>query len=618
MTRRAARGAAAILALAVAGSSATSVRAADADLEKRVDAIVADLGEPDASIRARGAKALKQLGPAAVPLLIDRIPDDVSSKRFQGVVDGIGGLDADGAVAAIETCRSEWRAKGWRRAATEKPAPKEKDPEPGRGRGRPRDTAPPDAPRGQRWIDAVLDRLRTHRADSVRRTVTLEPGALWDASFIPPWIEQLLASPVKKLPESLVGESIAVRESAMKLEIDTGKDGKFAAAVGIDFGRVIDVGPKKTPRKVLVFQRLGRWIAAPATTLSGEVDGVAVEFLDADQDGAFDGEKDLVRFAGGAFRHVGEEPTAWTEQGLVSWKLIRFTTRDEGKDTVIWTLQVETEPEPSWRTPEQAAEMKSLNTWRQAAGLPPQRIDRMWSEACGLHHAYWVANGFSGHDEYKGKPAITPRGAEAGKRSSVGTSPDGARFARDIFWTILHRGSCLGTPEGGVGAFPGPVGSLLWGPPIDASQRGFPLLIPGPGQTGVPVKCEPEIPVPDPDPKYYDTPRGTPICITWTRAGDRFADLKDLSVELFRATPKAVDPADEGESVPTAAGPVPISGTLWCKEHRYKEDFASGFPEDSAIFCASSPLDADTAYVVRFRATGKEGPVEFAWQFRTE
>ena len=109
------------------------------------------------------------------------------------------------------------------------------------------------------------------------------------------------------------------------------------------------------------------------------------------------------------------------------------------------------------------------------------------------------------------------------------------------------------------------------------------------------------------------------ICVTWPRGGDRFADLKDLSVELFRATPK---PPDEGATeegpAPAAKGPEPLPGTLWCKEHRYKEDFASGFPEDSAIFCAASPLDADTPYVVRFRATGKEGPVEIVWQFRTE
>jgi hypothetical protein len=602
---RAASAAVALLAAASAPGTAPA-RAADAELEKRVDALVQDLGEIDANVRAKAARELAQLGPAAVPLLLDRIPDDVASKRFAGVVDGIGAIDADGAIAEIESTRSEWTRKGWRRPASEKAPPKPKEPEPGRGRGR-EQQQPPTAPRGERWIDAVLDRLRTHRAASVRRSVALESGALWDVGYAAPWTVVALGTPAKRLPETIAGEAVPVREAdGGKLEIDLAKDGKFATAVGSDLGRVVETGPRRTPRRLLVFRRLGAWYAAPGATLSGELDGAPVEFLDADLDGAFDGKDDLVRFAGGAFRRVSEEPTAWTSQGLVTWKLRRATEKEKGeakessRDAPAWFLDAETEPEPAWRTAEQTAEMGALNSWRQAVGLPPQRIDHAWSDACALHHEYWAKNGFSGHDEDKGRPAWTKRGAEAGQRSSVTNSPDGGRFVRDIAWTILHRQSCVGDAEGGVGAFAGPTGALLWGSRHDVSPRGFPILAPGAGQQDAPVACESEIPVPDRDPKYYATTRGAPVAVSWMRLGGRFAELKNLRLELFA----------EGTG-------EPLAGTLWSKENRYREDFASGFPEESAIFCAAAPLAEGTLHVARFRADGKEGPVEIVWQFRT-
>jgi hypothetical protein len=85
------------------------------------------------------------------------------------------------------------------------------------------------------------------------------------------------------------------------------------------------------------------------------------------------------------------------------------------------------------------------------------------------------------------------------------------------------------------------------------------------------------------------------------RLGGRFAELTDLRLDLFA----------EGKG-------DPLPGTLWSKENRYKEDFAAGFPEESAIFCAAAPLAGGTVHVARFRATGKDGPVEIVWQFRTE
>jgi hypothetical protein len=199
-----------------------------------------------------------------------------------------------------------------------------------------------------------------------------------------------------------------------------------------------------------------------------------------------------------------------------------------------------------------------------------------------------------------GRPAATTRGAEAGQRSSVGTSPDGARFVRDISWTILHRQSCVGDADGGVGAFAGPSGALLWGSRHDANPRGFPILVPGPGQTDVPLGCEPEIPVPDRDPQYYATKRGAPVAVSWLRLGGKFAELQHLRLELFA----------EGRG-------EPLPGTLWSKENRYKADFAGGFPEESAIFCAETTLAPATPYVARFRADGREGPVEIVWQFTT-
>jgi hypothetical protein len=589
MSRRA-RAAACAAALALAVLATPAATAADPALERKVDELVSDLGEPDANVRARAAKAVRALGREVVPLLMARLPAEVGTRKWEGVLDAAGDLDADAAIAEIQSTRSEWRKNGWLRPASAAPPRKEaRDEKPPPRRGRRGPQAEPEAPRGERVADAILDRLRSRRPAESRRSVALEPGELWDAAAVPPWVERPVG---RKLPDEIAGADVPAREAETKLELDLARDGKFSTAVPADFARVVETGTKRAPRKVVVFRRLGRWLAAPAATLSGEADGVTVEFLDTDFDGAFDGDDDLVRFGGGAFRLVSHEPAFWTPKGLRLWRLRRDGARH--------TLEIEDEPEPAWRTPEQAKEMDELNRWRQAAGLVPDRIDRARSDACRLHHVYWERNGFSGHDQYKDRPAFDARGAVAGKRSSVGTSPDGARFVRDIMWTILHRNSCVGDGSDGVGAWAGPAGSLLWGSEIDLSERAAPMLVPGPGQSDVPVRCEPEIPVPDRDPRYYATPRGTPVAVTWGRLGGRWAELTGLSVELFA----------EGRG-------DPLPGTLWSKEHRYKEDFASGFPEESAIFCADAPLAPDTPYVARFRATGKEGPVEMVWQFRT-
>lgn len=562
VTSRAVLGCAALCALA-----APPVRADEASLafDAKVDALVEQARAEDATARKKALDGLRALGAPAMPQILRSVGRSPGSPEWESAVAVLVALDPAQALAHVETMRSEWEAWGWRETS-------------GPDRGR--------APR--RVADELIDRLVAARSSEWTKPVRLEPATLEDPFHVPPWAEHVVEG---TLPSSLLWTDVAVREKGAKLEIDTGGDGSFATRADPAKPLVVSVGSKERPRRALVYRRAGRWRAAPCGLLRGTADGTLVELLDVEADGDFAGASDLVRAGTDAFRVQRGSPFLWTPAGLV-----RFRVR---RDAQGWTFSTLAEPEPQWMDGTSQPMAEALNAWRAAAGLAPQRVDRARTAACGLHHEYWKKHGFTDHREDRSKKEWTADGARAGQASSVWATGNGAAFVTWIAATILHRSSLLGSADEGAGAYAGGCGSLLWGGRIDAAAHGFPILVPGPGQSQVPPGCAPENPAPSGDPNFYGHGRAFPVSVT------------------FSEWPAGV-PADGRIELFEGASAKPLAGTTFSAAKPYHDSYTGGFPGDSVIFVADGYLRTNTVHTARFTGQGQGGPVEFAWQFRTK
>lgn len=549
-----------IVALGAAGSVAS---AADPALEARVNALAAELVAPDPESRRRALEDLRRLGTDAIPQLLTCAGREVGTPAWEASIGALLTIDPAQALAHVETCRSSWSSYGWLTPASERS--------------------------GRRVVDELVDRLLAARAAAWTKPARLEP-ALLDGGFrVPPWIEHRIDG---ALPSHLAWDDIPVRERSGKLEIDAAKNGAFATRVDPQRAAVVEIGPRERARRVLVHRRLDVWYAASPHVLRGTVGGLPVEVLDAEGDGDFAGAADLVRFGEGAFRPLAEGPLAPAEDG----SLVRFRIR---RDAGGWSIQTIPEPDPVWLDRPGVVGMRAVTRWRGAAGLPPVRIDYARWRACGLHHDYWRRYGFTAHDEDRDRPGYTADGEVAGKRSSCWATGDGPRFVEVIGSTVLHRVSLVGRPDDGVGFFTGMAGSMLWGGTIDAAPRRFPLLVPAPGQSGVPSICEPEVPTPTRNPTFYSSrARGFPVSVTWSGL---LPALDGAVLEVFEADARR-----------------PLPGTTFSPADPYETSRTAGFSGESAIFVADSPLRSATLHTARYRGRNSAGPVEFTWQFRTQ
>lgn len=535
-----------------------------ADLDARVEELAGQLASDDAGARRKAADALKKIGIDAIPPLLRSAGRDVGSAEWEAALAGLAAIDPDQALATVETCRSEWQGLGW--------------------------LSPAGRREGRRVVDELTDRILSLRKAEWSKPARLEPALLEDGFRVPPAAASRIDG---ALPGHLAWNDVPAREKGGKLEIDVANDGRFGVKVDAARAQVVSVGPKERLRQLLVFARGGRWFASSPHVLRGSAGGTQVEILDVQADGDFAGPEDLIRFGEGAFRPVGESPLTWA-----GWGLARFRLRRDAEGLTISTLP---EPEPAWLDEPSRRGVEALARWRDAAGLGPQRVDRERWRACGLHHEYWLHHGFTAHDEDRSHPEATADGERAGKSSSCWGTGDGPRFVDWIGATVLHRSSLVGRTGDGVGFFVGGAGSLLWGGEIDGSVRGAPLLVPGPGQVGVPALCGTEEPKPSRDPSFYGHTRGFPVSVTWSGLAVR--PVERARIELF----------EEGAA-------KPLAGTTFSDESPYHDDFrGGGWAGDSVIFVADGALRTNARYTARFTAPGSGAePVEIVWQFRTK
>ncbi|MCG3134702.1 MAG: hypothetical protein HMLKMBBP_02048 [Planctomycetes bacterium] len=553
-------------ACALAGSPSS---AAPDEVSAAVSALIDAIAAKDAAARKGPLAALAKARIPAVQALMDRLRDvRPSDPSFRHVVDALAAVDPAQAVADIESERSRWVAFGWREGGDDAEARR----------------------KAGEVAERMIADLRSARPAADRREAPLEPAVLADPALVPPEAERDIAD---HLPSEWMWGDYAVKASPSKLQIDTAGDGSFATAVAAGKPATVEAGPKTGRRRVLVHRRFDRWIAAPTSLLRGSMDGLPVEFLDAQMDGDFGSDDDLVRFGkSGAFRRIGDGNVAWSGTGFLRWKI----RPKSGGAAIEW----EAEPLASWTTDAQREAVAAANAWRQAAGLVPQRQDRTRSEACRLHHEYWRINGFTDHRESKEAKGYTPEGAEAGRSSSVierGSGP--ASFVQWIGATILHRSSLVARADDGTGFWAGPGGQLLWGGETQPDAARGPTLVPAPGQGDVPTNLMAEAPVPARDPSFYGTTRGYPVSVTFSGL-DRFVGAKKVRLELHA-----------GDSA------APLRGELFSAETPYVPG-TYYFDTQGAVFTADKPLDRGATYTARLRCETMKGPVDLSWRFRTQ
>jgi hypothetical protein len=440
----------------------------------------------------------------------------------------------------------------------------------------------------------------------------LQRGVLAGPEAVPLAPELQLTGTLRQFPAGAARARLAsLLEGRWTLK-DRGN--KLGVRLSADSPLVKSLSPKKPHalkleaegRKLdlLFYVRHGDWFAAPAAVLGGRLGRDRIEFLDADLDGRFDEDEDCVRFRGGAFRRC-----ATSRLLPIDEELARFEIGEEARKPVVVLTPL---PRPEGLDDDMWRAQHVFNAFRNGVGLAPVALDIERCDGCRKHARYLKLNGDSprtplenSHDEEKGKPGYTPEGHEAALRTCISHDPDPGVAIGEQTRTLFHRLWYLGPSEAGfaVGSKKGsrvagvPGYCVIWGAMPRVPAGGRPVVVPGPGQTGVPRACKGEYPRVEGRPHFYSDPRGYPISVSFGEI-----PLSGFGLEL----------RDE------AGRPVP--GTLFSPE----APIVSSRPRNrrTAFFVAHGVLAAEARYEATFTADlagpgGKKRPVRLTWSFRT-
>jgi hypothetical protein len=368
--------------------------------------------------------------------------------------------------------------------------------------------------------------------------------------------------------------------------------------------RVVTVADGTAARAVLLYAKHDNWYACPAALLRfAPKKGVVVEFLDADLDGSYFGDRDFVRHGASAFRAVDADRLLLLDDVLGRYEV----------DAAKARLTIQRLPWPKWASPEQRFGAMVVADCRQIGGLPPMQLDEDRSRVCAWHAQYLFLNGYSfatsvrkTHAEEAGLPGYSKEGASAAPRVVMTFSGDMMEAVTAQFWTMLHRGSFLGDASPGLGvavklgsSVPGVPGyTVFWGNRAPA-QRTTPLVFPAPGATGSARFCALEAPGVEDDPRFYDSQRGLAVSVTYGEL-----PLTKIRFELF----------EDGARKPTV-----VRGRTFSHEAPVSRTFD---PDNgrSAFFVAEQMLKAATWHTASFTAdvAGSTVPLRLVWSFQTQ
>lgn len=545
------------------GAGPSRHAAADEDLSAAEAADLFGSATTATEDRTRATRRLAALGENAVAAVVTRLGEDAPVSGWTKCLAALREIGAAKSLATIECNRSRWDLWGLERAA-------------------------PSSSGAANAGEYLAAQLAAALPATAWKSAPLKAELLEDPFRVPPSVEGRVR---QVLPPELAWADVAVREKGAVLEVDLARDGRFSTK--LTGPKVLVVKSGSSVRRILVYRRADRWFACSPVVLRGGSGGRAAEFLDADQNGEFDGPTDLVRFGDGGFRPVREGPL-----GFDGERLFRFRLRREGD---ALSLETTDEPEPSWLTPPRAEAMRAVHRWRHANGLALQRIDRTRTEGCDLHCAYLdrhATGSLRDHDEDPAKDGATKLGAAAGQNSSISSQPTAAGLVEAIAPTILHRRTLLGRRTDGIGVGASTTHSAQWGGPPDASERGEPILFPGAGAVGVPVAIAPEVPDSDTQANFYDTPRGFPVYVAWGGL-----------------TNPGAPESPQIRLVETAGG-KPVRGFQFDAEKPYNTRYAR--EAGNLWFVAERPLAPGTQYTVQVTGTRDGESFELSWWFRTK
>ncbi|MBI3847426.1 MAG: hypothetical protein HY292_22570 [Planctomycetes bacterium] len=432
------------------------------------------------------------------------------------------------------------------------------------------------------------------------RRAMLQAVELSNPDRIPLACEYVVADHV---PEALVPGSHRIVATAARLEIDSTGDGNTDARVVAETPKVVAFWEGDKKRQVLFYTKLGTWYAAPGGVLRGTIEGVPIELLDADQDGGFIGAKDYIRWGDGAY-------TRQLESHLIAGDHELWTYAVRREDHRI-SFEVTLDPRPPEATDVQWAALMAANRFRRRIGLPPLRLDFARCAACDKHADYLLQNpdvygapwnGVGPHDETPENPGFSNEGKRAAQMSSITNISDPAWAVGVDTSTMLHRVNylCAASEGFGVGRVErvqetSRVGySVMWTGWESTADVGGPIVVPGPGERGVPLICTPEIPPVENPADFYSKPRGYPVSVTFAEM-----PLTQLSLKLF----------DD-------RGAASVRGTCFTPAlpiHSTRPQNAR-----SAFFVADEPLRRAHAYVAVFTAKEGDRAIRLVWGFTTQ
>jgi len=433
----------------------------------------------------------------------------------------------------------------------------------------------------------------------------LRPAQLADPAIVPLAIEHLLRD---QLPPALAPAGHKVQLEANALRVDTDGDGEPDRQVASHSPQVLQVVAGNRTAEVLVYRKAGAWFGAPAALLKGTVGGHAVELLDADMDGTFDGKGDYLRWNRGAFYRQNDTRLAPTSNGMVRYRLQR--ERD------AWVLGLTPVPRPAGFQDAQWLVLTRLNQWRALVGLAPLRLSTSLSDGCQKHAEYLERNGNDGaesgddmgvHGERPDNPGYTKEGLDAARNSNIVKVSDPVKAIDLQTPTMMHRVLFLREHDRGLGVGVSCYSVIRTGHGLVSRVQDI-VVVPAPGQQRVPLLAKPEHPAPAKDPGCYLRKPGYPVSVTFG-----ILPLENVSLRLFRGRD----------------GKIPVSGTMFTPE----QPLHPSLPNNnlSAFFLPKYALRRGSVYLAVFEATlktkdtgmtkdresGKGEGVRLVWYFRT-
>lgn len=435
------------------------------------------------------------------------------------------------------------------------------------------------------------------RAKGKPKAVPLQPCVFDTPAAVPFALRRTIEEPELEFGP---GVAVEVEDAVEVLKLDLNGDGELETTVPGDVPQVLRLRTPTGDQPVLVAKTADRWWFSPAGTLVGQFKKRDIVLLDGDGDGLFDGPKDWLRFGDGSLYPVQPNLRVLGDGSyLATWEL---EPTAEGTSIKLQALGPCNEiTKIQWRA------LLAANAFRNAAGLHPVRLNRERCVGCQKHARYLHLNnydfehpkaGIAPDDESPGKPGYSQEGRVAAAAHTIWKGGDAAGAIQAQTATMLHRPIFLGVARFGLGAGAAWGEGRTYAAGYSVAGIGFPevtnldeiVLVPAPGQRAAPRGIQPERPLVDGEPTFYERKRGYPISATWGGL-----PVLETQMRLLDAKGKVVPGRCFTPEQPVHPE-LPLNG-------------------NSSFFVADAPLRTRVTYTVELRGEFRGDEFFRTWQF---